>query len=224
MQALILSHYPPVIKQIKEMRKIAQAEDAEFSKLNAEINKVARNMFVSTADEIGVQRFEKLFGITPEAGQSLKDRKICIISAMNRKKMSLSEFKTMLSDYLEDIALSEDIPNMEMIAEINIDESGSLDVINRVMDGILPLNVCCLLYCKAENDNGHAKAAHRHICRCRILTSEKRQQGISYRTRVEEKAMQQESVVMQHNAWRFDGTFRFDGSRAADAYFKEEKL
>ena len=58
MQTLILNHYPPVIKQIKEMQQIAKAEDIEFSKLNVSINEVIRNMFVFTADETGVMRFE----------------------------------------------------------------------------------------------------------------------------------------------------------------------
>ena len=89
MQTLILNHYPPVIKQIKDIQQIAKAEDIEFSKLNTSINEVIRNMFVFTANETGVQRFEKLLGIKPKAAQSLDDRKIYILSMMNRRKMSL---------------------------------------------------------------------------------------------------------------------------------------
>lgn len=31
---MILNHYPPVIKQIKDIQQIAKAEDIEFTKLN----------------------------------------------------------------------------------------------------------------------------------------------------------------------------------------------
>ena len=140
MQTLILNHYPPVIKQIKEMQQIAKAEDIEFSKLNVSINKVIRNMFVFTADETGVMRFEKLLGIKPKAAQSLDDRKIYILSMMNRRKMSLSELMAMLSNYSEGITLLNDIANMEMIVEINTD-AGSLDMLNKIIDEILPLNI-----------------------------------------------------------------------------------
>lgn len=34
MQTMILNHYPPVIKQIKDIQQIAKAEDIEFTKLN----------------------------------------------------------------------------------------------------------------------------------------------------------------------------------------------
>lgn len=140
MQTLILNHYPPVIKQIKEIQQIAKAEDIEFSKLNTSINEVIRNMFVFTANETGVQRFEKLLGITPKAAQSLDDRKIYILSMMNRRKMSLSELMAMLSNYSEGITILNDIANMEMIVEINTD-AGSLDILNSIIDEILPLNI-----------------------------------------------------------------------------------
>lgn len=140
MQTLILNHYPPVIKQIKEIQQIAKAEDIEFSKLNVSINEVIRNMFVFTANETGVQRFEKLLGIKPKAAQSLDDRKIYILSMMNRRKMSLSELMAMLSNYSEGITILNDIANMEMIIEINTD-AGSLDILNSIIDEILPLNI-----------------------------------------------------------------------------------
>lgn len=140
MQTLILNHYPPVIKQIKEMQQIAKSEDIEFSKLKIETEKVLRNMFVFTADETGVQRFEKMLGIKPKAVQSLDDRKIYIISMMNRRKMSLSELTEMLSNYSEGIKILNDISNMEMIIEINTD-AGSLETLNNIIDEILPMNI-----------------------------------------------------------------------------------
>lgn len=137
---MILNHYPPVIKQIKDIQQIAKAEDIEFTKLNTSITEVIRNMFVFTADETGVKRFEKLLGITPKVAQSLDDRKIYIISMMNRRKMSLEELTAMLSNYSEGIRLINDMSNFEMIVEINTD-AGSLETINSIIDEILPLNI-----------------------------------------------------------------------------------
>ena len=85
MQEVIINHYPPVIRQIKEIQQIARAEDLEFEKLKAVTTQVIRNMFVYTADETGVKRFEKVFKITPKASQSLEDRKAYILSMMNRR-------------------------------------------------------------------------------------------------------------------------------------------
>ena len=140
MQTVIINHYPPVIKQIKEMQQIARAEDIEFEKLKAVTTQTIRNMFVYTADETGVKRFETVFKITPKASQSLDDRKAYILSMMNRRKMSLSELTAMLSNYSEGIELLNDFSNMEMIVTINTD-AGSLETLNNIIDEILPLNI-----------------------------------------------------------------------------------
>lgn len=97
-------------------------------------------MFVFTANELGVRRFEKILGITPKAAQSLEDRKIYILSMMNRRKMSLSELTAMLSNYSEGIELINDMANMEMIVTINTD-AGSLETLNNIIDEILPMNI-----------------------------------------------------------------------------------
>lgn len=122
------------------MQQIAKAEDIEFSKLKVQTQEVIRNMFVFTANELGVRRFEKILGITPKAAQSLEDRKIYILSMMNRRKMSLSELTAMLSNYSEGIELINDMSNMEMIVTINTD-AGSLETLNNIIDEILPMNI-----------------------------------------------------------------------------------
>lgn len=140
MQEIIINNYPPVIKQIREMQQIARAEDIEFEKLKILTTEVIRNMFIFTANETGVARFEKILGITPKAAQSLDDRKLFIVSMMNRRKMSLSELTAMLSNYSEGIELLNNIENMEMIVAINTD-AGSIDTLNKIIDEILPLNI-----------------------------------------------------------------------------------
>lgn len=140
MQKLILNHYPPVIRQIKDIQQIATAEDIEFSKLNAATNQVINNMFVFSANADGVRRFETLLGIKPKAAQSLDDRKLYIVSMLNRRKMSLTELTTMLSNYSEGIKLVNDMANMEILVQTG-QNAVSIDVINRILDEILPLNI-----------------------------------------------------------------------------------
>lgn len=140
MQTMILSHYPAVIKRIREMRQMAEAEDIEFSRLNASINEAIENMFVSTAGEAGVRRFEELLGIRPKAGQGLDERKVYILSMMNRRRMSLPEIKAALSDYCGDVELICDIAEMEMSVAM---EAGTVGItaVNGILDELMPLNI-----------------------------------------------------------------------------------
>lgn len=140
MQTLILNHYPPVLKQIKEIQQITKAEDIEFTKLNSSINEVICNMSVFTANETGVQQFEKLLGIKPKAAQSLEDRKIYIMSVMNGREMSVSEIEALLSQYCKSIELLYDTYTEEVTVKIE-ESTISIDMMNSILEEILPVNV-----------------------------------------------------------------------------------
>ncbi len=144
MQTLILNHYPPVIKQIEEIKQIALAEDIEFSKLNVSIDRVIRNMFILTADKTGIQKFEHLFGIIPKASQSLEERRAIILFQANRRKMSLSELHAMLSGYLPGVQFVIDKKKMKLVVTIGVD-AGNVEILRNTIDEILPLNVYFLL-------------------------------------------------------------------------------
>ena len=144
MQTLISNHYPPVIKQIEEIKQIALAEDIEFSKLNVSIDRVIRNMFILTADKTGIQKFEHLFGIIPKASQSLEERRAIILFQANRRKMSLSELHTMLSGYLPGVQFVIDKKKMKLVVTIGVD-AGNVEILRNTIDEILPLNVYFLL-------------------------------------------------------------------------------
>lgn len=150
MQTIILNHYPPAVKQIKEIQQIAKAEDIEFAKLNASTKKVIQNMFVITADEAGVRRFEKLLGIKPKAAQSLEDRKMYIISKTNNRKMSISELEVMLAQWCKSVRLLCDANAGEIIVQIE-ESTISIDMIDRMLEEILPVNVYYSFTTKIRN-------------------------------------------------------------------------
>ena len=137
MQTMILNHYPSVIKQIEEIKQIANAEDIEFSKLNLSADKVIKNMFILTADKTGVERFEHLLRITPKGTQSLEERKAVILFQANRRKMSLTELQTMLLDYLPGVQFFIDKVEMKLTVTIGID-AGRVEILRNIIDEILP--------------------------------------------------------------------------------------
>ena len=141
MQTLILNHYPPVIKQIREMQQIAKAEDAEFEKLGNAMRRAGQDMFIFTSGRRGIERFEKLLRITPKASQGLEERRAYILYMMNRRKMSLSELRVLLSGYADGITLKPDFDKEELtvIAEGELE---GLEVIHEILDSLLPLQVC----------------------------------------------------------------------------------
>ena len=137
---VVINHYPPVVKNIREIQQIARAEDKEFEKLKLRMDSVEKNMFVSTADETGVSRFEKMLGIIPKKIQTLEERKLTILAQMRQGKVSLGQLEAMLQDYSPGLRL---LSHMEA-CELEVITKG--DVINKgliykIVDGILPLDI-----------------------------------------------------------------------------------
>ena len=75
MQAEVISHYPLVVRNIREIQQIARAEDIEFAKLRAWMGNVSGNMSIMDADEQGISRLEAILGMTPAAGDTLETRR-----------------------------------------------------------------------------------------------------------------------------------------------------
>ena len=136
----IIDYYPSVVRQVKEIQQIAAAEDREFSKLAAASASVLRNMFVSTADVYGIERFEKLSGITPGTGSTLEERKMHVLAVANKCRMTLLEIMFMLSAYPGSINLSCDYTASELFVDAGEDVTGT-GVIYNILDSFLPLQV-----------------------------------------------------------------------------------
>lgn len=61
----LLGYWMPVLRQLKEFKEIAKAETPELKYILEQIERTLNNMFIETADEYGIKRFEdKKYGTT----------------------------------------------------------------------------------------------------------------------------------------------------------------
>lgn len=192
----IINYYPPVVRQIKEIQRIATAEDREFSKLAAASASVLKNMFISTADGYGIARFEKLSGITPEPGMTLEERKMHVLAVANKCKMTLLELMFMLSAYPGSIKLLCDYNATEMFVDVGEDVTGT-GVIYGILDSFLPLQVYIIFALEYETVTGFRETY---------------------------KNLEMETTVRWWKAaWYLDGSVKLDGSRKLDAVLWKQK-
>ncbi len=142
MQEIILKHYPPAVRRIRDIQQIAKAEGKEFSKFRESIRAVGRNMFILTSDLEGIRREEGILGVTPSKGQGLEERRLYLLSMLNKKSLSLSELLSILSGHPggDGLSLECDYENFEL--EVRAGEDvGSVGTVYRILDGLLPLQV-----------------------------------------------------------------------------------
>ena len=71
----LLSYWMPILRNLKEFKEIAKSEEPEVKRLLEEIDTTLDNLFIETADEYGIKRFEKMMGITPSEGDTLETRR-----------------------------------------------------------------------------------------------------------------------------------------------------
>jgi len=81
----LLSYWMPQLRQLKEFKQIAIAEEPELRYILEAIDRILANMFITTADEYGIKRFEGILGIYPADGDSLETRRFNVLIKWNDK-------------------------------------------------------------------------------------------------------------------------------------------
>lgn len=74
------SYYPEVIRSIQEFKAIIDAQYPEFENLNAAIDGITKNAYLSTMEESRIEQWEQIFGIKPIEGSALEDRRETVIA------------------------------------------------------------------------------------------------------------------------------------------------
>ncbi|MCM1258413.1 MAG: hypothetical protein NC307_11245 [Roseburia sp.] len=77
---------------------------------------------------------------------------------------------------------------------------------------------------QTENDNKLEEHLYRIIIRNAVTVSEPIKKRVVYRIRAVNENIQSVSMVIIHDAWRFDGEHRFNGEKTFSAYIKEDLL
>lgn len=71
----LVSYLPPFMQSYKEPVAALEAENPEFSLMWSATDRCLRNRFISTADEYGISRFEKMLKIHPTTDDTLESRR-----------------------------------------------------------------------------------------------------------------------------------------------------
>lgn len=83
-KAVILSNYlPHTLRNLKEFQEIDKAETPELVALLEAVDKTLNNMYIETADEDGIARFEKILSIYPADDDTLDVRRFRVQTKWN---------------------------------------------------------------------------------------------------------------------------------------------
>lgn len=71
----LISYLPPFLAEYNQIREALEAEVPEFNLVWEAADRVLKNEFIETADEYGIERFEKMLNIYPSSEDTLASRK-----------------------------------------------------------------------------------------------------------------------------------------------------
>lgn len=138
------SYLPPFMQSYKEPVAALEAENPEFQIIWKATDKVLRNRFISTADEYGISRFEKMLGIYPSEEDTLESRRSRIQSKWfttipYTMKMLLSKLVALCGE--NNFTVTKQFSVYQIYIETDLEMFGQIDELERVLQAILPCNI-----------------------------------------------------------------------------------
>ena len=140
----LLSYWMPILRNLKEFKEIANAEEPELELLLAEVDRTLNNMFIETADEEGIKHFEEMMGLYPKEGATLEERRFEAMVKWNDKLPYTEEALKGFLDVLcgkDGYSLTVNPNNYSVSVKLGVTSQNSADEVISLLDRIVPANL-----------------------------------------------------------------------------------
>lgn len=138
-------YLPPFMQTYKEPVAALNAEQPEFQIVWKAADRVLYNRFISTADEYGISRFEKILGIYPSSEDTLESRRSRVQSKWFTKlpytwKVLLEKLTVLCGD--TDFVLTNNFSEGYMLTLVtDLELYGQVDELENIIDIMMPENI-----------------------------------------------------------------------------------
>jgi hypothetical protein len=161
MERKLIDYLPPVIAELREFRLLTAAEDPEFDLLWGAYDRAMDSAFIADADEAGVARYEKMFGLASSAEDSLEDRKARIVMRQNIEtpftyRWLISKLNSLYGE--DNIVVSLDTENLTMTVGLKLGSKSYSQIVRDLLKRVVPANISYtvnLLYNRWETIEPH---------------------------------------------------------------------
>jgi len=139
----LITRLPTLMQKYDEIIKITDSQNPEFDFIWAIEEWMRRNLYIVTAEEYGLRRYEHMLGITPMEGESWQARRNHILVRWNQTTPYSYRFLIGLLEVLTNGAF-EVIPNFheyEMEIRVFTLDSGIISDLAFILRHIIPANI-----------------------------------------------------------------------------------
>lgn len=139
----LIEYLPPFLQDIREYKKIFNAEDIELKKLDKNLKSLLTEVIVKTAEGYGLDRYEKIYNIDTNK-QDIATRRIMILSKINnRVPYNLNWLKNKLDNLVgeSNYKITENTNTYEIKIEISAIFNDIAVILNKDLKEQLPANL-----------------------------------------------------------------------------------
>lgn len=140
----LIAYLPEFLQEYRELASIMNAESPEFQFIIEDTNSNTDNMFVATADDEGLKRYEEMLHIQALDDDTLTDRRTRIMTKFTN--LQPYTFKTMYDRLIqlagEDNVHIELIPNeYQLKVGLGLDQARKYDIVEEIVQEMIPANL-----------------------------------------------------------------------------------
>lgn len=141
----LVSYLPEFMQKYKEPIATLEAENPEFCIVWDAVDRILYNHFISTADESGIARFEKLLGILPTEDDDLESRRLKVQTRWVNKlpytiRILAEKIKTLSSG--TDFSIEANFQQeYKLVINTMLEIIGQVEELERIIDKIVPCNI-----------------------------------------------------------------------------------
>lgn len=136
-------YMPPYLSNVREFKQIFATEDIEIEKILNEINKIPQEVIVKTAEDYGLERYEKIYGITNKA-ETIEARRVVILLKINTKVPYTYKWliKTLNESVgQENYKIITDFENYKMLISFRLEYTEAAEMLKQNLIKQIPANI-----------------------------------------------------------------------------------
>lgn len=136
--------FPEHIEGIKEIKAVYDAEEIIGIKFEDAVQETKDNIHIETARISGIERREKILGITPLDTDSIEDRRFRILTQWyDNYPYTFPDLINRLNNILgkENYTLVVDYENLMMVCRLELKRRTMYDELVKLLESIVPLNI-----------------------------------------------------------------------------------
>ena len=142
--AKINSYYPDIIKDIREFKVLAEAQDNSLSLIYDALENIMDDQFIETAKNYGVARLEKIVKIKPKDTDTIEERKFKLLAKYNE---NIPFTKSRLIELLDTLCGNDgyvlEINNNQFSLNVKVElkQKKNVQAVEETLERIIPINM-----------------------------------------------------------------------------------